>query len=79
MTTAIGPALPSSTGLPSLPVGALVTAAIALGTYLGGKNAEREMEEGIQIDYDQIYVRANTGISNIEEELEEAKQETRTS
>ncbi|HZY64583.1 MAG TPA: cation acetate symporter, partial [Rubrobacteraceae bacterium] len=49
-----------------------------LGTKLGGKAAEREMEEGTQIDYDEIYVRANTGISNIEEELKEAEQSTQT-
>ena len=64
-----------SPALVSVPLG---FAGCVLGTLLGGKNSEREMEEGIQIDYDEIYVRANTGISNIEEELEEAKQETQT-
>ena len=64
-----------SPALVSVPLGFL---GCVLGTLLGGKNSEREMEEGIQIDYDEIYVRANTGISNIEEELEEAKQETQT-
>lgn len=66
----------TSPAIVSVPLG---FAGCLLGTYLGGKNSEREMEEGIQIDYDEIYVRANTGISNIEEELEEAKQETQTS
>jgi cation/acetate symporter len=46
-----------------------------LGTKLSGRAAEREMREGIQTSYDEIYVRANTGISNIEEELREAAPE----
>src|SRR5215212_5444819 len=47
-----------------------------LGTLLGGRGAEREREEDLQTDYDEIYVRSLTGISNIEQELhEEAPQE----
>lgn len=65
----------SSPGIISVPLGFL---GCVLGTMLGGRAAEREMEEGIQTDYDEIYVRANTGISDIEEELEEAKQESQT-
>jgi cation/acetate symporter len=65
----------TSPAIVSVPLG---FAGCLLGTFLGGRNAEREMEEGIQTDYDEIYVRANTGISNIEDELEEAKQETQT-
>ena len=65
----------SNPGLVSIPLGFL---GCLVGTLLGGKNADREMEEGTQIDYDEIYVRANTGISNIEEELEEVKQKTQT-
>ncbi len=66
----------SNPGLVSIPLGFLGCLA---GTLLGGKNADREMEEGIQADYDEIYVRANTGISNIEEELKEVERETQTS
>lgn len=44
-----------------------------IGTKLGGKSTEREIQEGRQSYYDEIYVRAQTGISDIEEELEEAK------
>jgi cation/acetate symporter len=46
-----------------------------LGTILSGKSAEREMREGRQRSYDEIYVRANTGISNIEQEIQEAAPE----
>ena len=51
-----------------------------LGTILGGKSADREIREGRQVSYDQIYVRSQTGISNIEKELHEATsgQEQRT-
>src|SRR5918994_542835 len=42
-----------------------------LGTLLGGRGAEREREQGLQTDYDEIYVRSITGITNIEQELEE--------
>jgi cation/acetate symporter len=41
-----------------------------LGTLLGGGGAEREREQGLQTDYDEIYVRSLTGISSIEQELE---------
>ena len=43
-----------------------------LGTLLGGGGAEREREQGLQTDYDEIYVRSLTGISNIEQELQES-------
>jgi cation/acetate symporter len=51
-----------------------------LGTILGGRGAEREREQGLQTDYDEIYVRSLTGISNIEQELHEAapQEEPRT-
>ncbi|MGI8538598.1 MAG: solute symporter family protein [Rubrobacteraceae bacterium] len=45
-----------------------------VGTLFGGKDAEREMAEGKQVSYDEIYVRAQTGIMDIEKDLEEAKQ-----
>jgi cation/acetate symporter len=47
-----------------------------LGTILGGRGAEREREQGLQVSYDEIRVRANTGITNIEEEIREATPET---
>jgi cation/acetate symporter len=43
-----------------------------LGTLLGGRGAEREREQGLQTDYDEIYVRSLTGISSIEQEIQEA-------
>jgi cation/acetate symporter len=43
-----------------------------LGTLLGGGGAEREREQGLQTDYDEIYVRSITGISSIEQEIQEA-------
>jgi cation/acetate symporter len=67
----------TSPALVSVPLGFL---GCYLGTKLGGKSAEREMREGRQTSYDEIYVRANTGISNIEKEIHEAApaQEPRT-
>jgi cation/acetate symporter len=51
-----------------------------LGTILSGRAAEREMREGTQVPYEEIYVRANTGISDIESEIRQAapEQEPRT-
>jgi cation/acetate symporter len=43
-----------------------------LGTLLGGGGAEREREQGLQTDYDEIYVRSITGISKIEQEIQES-------
>jgi cation/acetate symporter len=43
-----------------------------LGTLLGGRGAEREREQGLQTDYDEIYVRSITGISKIEQEIQES-------
>jgi cation/acetate symporter len=43
-----------------------------LGTLLGGRGAEREREQGLQTDYDEIYVRSVTGISKIEQEIQES-------
>ncbi|MGI8909221.1 MAG: solute symporter family protein [Rubrobacteraceae bacterium] len=63
----------TSPAIVSVPLGFL---ACYLGTKLGGKSAEREMSEGRQTSYDEIYVRANTGISNIEQEIREAAPET---
>jgi len=54
----------------SVPLG---LAACVIGTLLTGRGAEREQEQGIQTDYDEIYVRSLTGLSpNIDEELQEA-------
>ncbi|QIN80452.1 sodium/solute symporter [Rubrobacter marinus] len=55
--------------LVSVPLGFL---GCYLGTVLGGRGAEREREAGLQTDYDEIYVRSMTGISNIEKELHQA-------
>jgi cation/acetate symporter len=51
-----------------------------LGTLLGGGGAEREREQGLQVSYDEIQVRSLTGISNIEQELQEStpQEEPRT-
>lgn len=61
-----------SPAIVSVPLGFL---ACYLGTKLGGRGAEREREAGIQTSYDEIRVRANTGFSDIEEELEEVRHE----
>jgi cation/acetate symporter len=53
----------------SVPLGIL---GCYLGTLLGGGGAEREREQGLQTDYDEIYVRSLTGISNIEQEIQES-------
>ena len=58
-----------SPAIVSVPLGFL---ACYLGTLLGGRGAEREREQGIQVSYDEIRVRANTGITNIESEIKEA-------
>ena len=62
-----------SPALVSVPLGFL---GCYLGTILGGRGAEREREQGLQVSYDEIRVRANTGFSNIEEEIKEAAPET---
>jgi cation/acetate symporter len=64
-------------GIISVPLGFL---GCYLGTVLSGKAAEREMREGVQVPYEEIYVRANTGITDIEREIREAapEQEPRT-
>jgi cation/acetate symporter len=56
----------------SVPLGVL---ACFIGTLLGARraDAEREQREGLQTDYDEIYVRSLTGISpDIDQELREA-------
>ncbi|MCA1718046.1 MAG: cation acetate symporter [Actinobacteria bacterium] len=53
--------------LVSVPIGFL---ACYLGTVLSSSRAREEREQGTQISYDEIYVRSNTGISDIEEEIE---------
>ena len=58
-----------SPALVSVPLGFL---GCYLGTILGGRGAEREREQGLQISYDEIRVRANTGITNIESEIHKA-------
>jgi len=62
-----------SPALLSVPLGFL---GCYLGTIFGGRGAEREREQGLQVSYDEIRVRANTGFSNIEEEIKEAAPET---
>ena len=57
-----------SPALVSVPLGFL---GCYLGTILGGRGAEREREQGLQVSYDEIRVRANTGITNIEQEIRE--------
>jgi cation/acetate symporter len=49
-----------------------------LGTMLGGRGAEEERRAGIQVPYEEIYVRANTGFTNLEEEINAASGETET-
>ncbi|HEX2729084.1 MAG TPA: cation acetate symporter, partial [Rubrobacteraceae bacterium] len=61
-----------SPALISVPLGFL---GCYLGTVLGGRGAEREREQGLQVSYDEIRVRANTGFSNIEEEIHHATPE----
>jgi cation/acetate symporter len=62
--------------LVSVPIGFL---SCYLGTVLSSSRAREEREQGMQIPYDEIYVRSNTGIGDIEEELEEdTVQESRT-
>ena len=53
--------------LVSVPIGFL---ACYLGTVLSSSRAREEREQGTQISYDEIYVRSNTGISDIEEDIE---------
>jgi cation/acetate symporter len=62
-----------SPALISVPLGFL---GCYLGTIFGGRGAEREREQGLQVSYDEIRVRANTGFSNIEEEIKETASET---
>ncbi len=63
---------PFQRGSPALISVPLAFLACYLGTLLGGRGAEREREQGLQTDYDEIYVRSLTGITDVEEELEEA-------
>jgi cation/acetate symporter len=67
----------TSPAIISVPLGFL---GCFLGTLLGGRGAEREREQGLQRSYDEVYVRANTGITDIEREIREAtpEQEPRT-
>jgi len=66
----IDPIFPlTSPAIISVPLGFL---GCYLGTLFGGRGAERERDQGIQTSYDEIRVRANTGITDIEEELREA-------
>ena len=71
---AIFPFERGSPAIISVPLGFL---GCYLGTVLGGRGAEREREQGLQIDYDEIYVSSLTGIQNVEEELEEAGDSSR--
>ncbi len=67
----------TSPALISVPLGFL---GCYLGTILGGRGAEREREQGLQTSYDEIRVRANTGITNIEQEIRQSapQEEPRT-
>ena len=58
-----------SPALLSVPLGFL---GCYLGTIFGGAGAERERQQGLQVSYDEIRVRANTGITNIEQEIRES-------
>src|ERR671920_777969 len=64
---------PFERGSPALISVPLSLLACWLGTLLGGRGAEREREQGLQIDYDQIYVSSLTGIQDVEEEIQEAE------
>jgi cation/acetate symporter len=66
----------TSPALVSVPLGFL---GCYLGTIFGGRGAEREREQGLQTSYDEIRVRANTGFSDIEEEIHATTEESRTS
>jgi cation/acetate symporter len=69
----IDPIFPlTSPAIISVPLGFL---GCYLGTLFGGRGAEREREQGIQTSYDEIRVRANTGITDIEEELRKATEQ----
>jgi cation/acetate symporter len=88
--TGPNPAPPATPSIPLDPIFPLTSPAIIsvplgflgcyLGTLLGGRGAEREREQGIQRSYDEIRVRALTGISDIEQEIKQAtpEQEPRT-
>jgi cation/acetate symporter len=65
---AIFPFEKGSPALISVPLGFL---GCYLGTRLGGRGAEREREQGLQTDYDEIYVSSLTGFQNVEEEIQE--------
>jgi cation/acetate symporter len=67
---AIFPFQRGSPALISVPLGFL---ACWLGTLLGGRGAEREREQGLQKDYDEVYVSSLTGIQDVEEEIQEAE------
>jgi cation/acetate symporter len=67
---AIFPFQRGSPAIISVPLGFL---GCWIGTIIGGRGAEREREQGLQTDYDEIYVRSLTGITEIEEELQEAE------
>ncbi|MDQ4000089.1 MAG: cation acetate symporter, partial [Actinomycetota bacterium] len=67
---AIFPFERGSPALISVPLGFL---ACWLGTLLGGRGAEREREQGLQKDYDEVYVSSLTGIQDVEEEIQEAE------
>src|SRR5215203_1235260 len=72
---AIFPFQRGSPAIISVPLGFL---ACYLGTILGGRGAEREREQGLQTDYDEIYVRSLTGLRpEIEEEIQEAEPSSR--
>jgi cation/acetate symporter len=71
---AIFPFERGSPAIISVPLGFL---GCYLGTVLGGRGAEREREQGLQIDYDEIYVSSLTGIQNVEEEIQEAEGSSR--
>ncbi len=64
---------PFERGSPALISVPLAFLACYLGTLLGGRGAEREREQGLQKDYDEVYVSSLTGIQDVEEEIQEAE------
>lgn len=74
----LGPTVMGEGAIFPLPNPALVSVPLGfVGCYLGsvltGSRAREEREQGRQASYDEIYVRYNTGIRDVDEELEEAR------
>ena len=63
---------PFARGSPALISVPLSFLACYVGTLLGGRGAEREREQGLQKDYEEVYVNSLTGITHAEQEIQEA-------